>query len=106
MPKQKVRRQKVTSAPTVFEQARDEMFQHIMRCGVIGSEPEHQAEWFNDTMPYLADRFHELSASELAELRTLGERFSQPAKAKPVEMTVESSVEASVESTQDAVSAA
>ena len=114
MPKQKVRRQKVTSAPTVFEQARDEMFQHIMRCGVIGSEPEHQAEWFNDTMPYLADRFHELSQSELADLRTLGERFSQPAKAKPVEVAaeapaesaVESTVDSAVETSQDAVTAA
>ena len=85
MSKQKVRRQKVSTAPTVFEQARDEMFQHIMRCGVIGSEPSHQAEWFNETMPYLADRYHELSESELTELRTLGERFSQPPKAKPVE---------------------
>jgi hypothetical protein len=96
MAKPKVRRQKVSTAPTVFEQARDEMFQHIMRCGVIGSDPEHQAEWFNDTMPYLADRYHELSETELGELRTLGERFSQPAKAKP----------ADVEAPQDAVSAA
>ena len=98
MAKPKVRRQKVSTAPTVFEQARDEMFQHIMRCGVIGSDPEHQAEWFNDTMPYLADRYHELSETELGELRTLGERFSQPAKAKPADVDVEAP--------QDAVSAA
>ena len=78
MAKQKVRRQKVSSAPTVFEQARDEMFQHIMQCGVIGADPEHKAEWFTQTVDYLADRYHELSASELRDLRTLGERFSQP----------------------------
>ena len=25
--------------PSPFEQARDELFQHIMRCGVVGAEP-------------------------------------------------------------------
>jgi hypothetical protein len=79
MAKQKVRRSH-TAEPTPFEQARDEMFQQIMRCGVIGAEPEHQAEWFNDTMAYLADRYHELSQGELGDLRTLGERFVQPPK--------------------------
>jgi hypothetical protein len=28
----------------------------------------------------MADRFHELDTVKLAELRTLGERFAQPAK--------------------------
>ena len=80
MAKQKDRRRKEVVAPTPFEQARDEMFQHIMRCGVIGSAPEHQAEWFTDTMAYLGDRYPELGPTELAELRTLGDRFSQPPK--------------------------
>ena len=79
MAKQKLRRSQ-SAAPTPFEQARDEMFQHIMRCGVIGAEPVHQTEWFNDTMAYLEDRYHELSPTELADLRTLGERFVQPPK--------------------------
>ena len=57
------------------------MFQHIMRCGVIGSAPQHQAEWFNETIAYLEDRYHELSPAQIAELRTLGERFCQPPKA-------------------------
>ena len=71
------------SAPPVatpFEEARDEMFQHIMKCGVIGATPEDQKEWFDGTMTYLADRYHELSPRQVAELRVLGERFSQPAK--------------------------
>jgi hypothetical protein len=79
MAKQKLRRSP-SAVPTPFEQARDEMFQHIMRCGVIGAEPTHQTEWFNDTMAYLGDRYHELSPTELADLRTLGERFVQPPK--------------------------
>ena len=65
-----------------FDEARDELFQHIMRCGVIGSEPEHQTEWFDATLTYFGERYPELSKLQLQQLRTLGERFSQPPKAK------------------------
>jgi hypothetical protein len=75
-------RRPVALAPTPFEDARDEMFQHIMKCGVIGSAPEDQNEWFDSTVNYLADRYHELSDRDVAELRVLGERFVQPAKVK------------------------
>lgn len=51
-----------------------------MRCGVIGSAPDHQKEWFDDTMAYITDRYPELGEGELGDLRTLGERFSQPPK--------------------------
>ncbi|HEX5180252.1 MAG TPA: hypothetical protein VFW04_13040 [Gemmatimonadaceae bacterium] len=81
MAKQRNRRRE-TPAPTPFEQARDELFQHIMRCGVIQAVPEHQEEWFHDTMPYLQDRYPELSDGQLSELRTLGTRFCRPPKAK------------------------
>ena len=67
---------------TPFEEARDEMFQHIMKCGVIGSSADDQKEWFDGTMTYLSERYHELSQRQIAELRVLGERFSQPAKVK------------------------
>lgn len=67
---------------TPFEEARDEMFQHIMKCGVIGSTGEDQKDWFDGTMTYLAERYHELTPRQVGELRVLGERFSQPAKVK------------------------
>src|SRR6476619_4839797 len=86
MAKQKARRRREVAEPTVFEQARDEMFQHVMRCGVIGAEPMHQIEWFDETMRYLGERYHELSDSELKDLRTLGERFAAPPKAKTPEV--------------------
>lgn len=79
--KKNIRHRSVNAAPSPLEQARDEMFQHIMRCGVVGAAPEHQAEWFNETIAYLADRYHELSPADVAELRTMGERFVQPPKA-------------------------
>jgi hypothetical protein len=81
MAKKQARRPREVAQPTPFEQARDEMFQHIMQCGVIGCEPEDQAKWFDDTMMYLADRFSELTQKELGQIRVLGERFVQPPKA-------------------------
>ncbi|MEO8194185.1 MAG: hypothetical protein ABI681_10050 [Gemmatimonadales bacterium] len=69
-------------AATPFEEARDEMFQHIMKSGVIGASPDDQREWFDGTMTYFAERYHELTRQQIAELRVLGERFSQPAKIK------------------------
>lgn len=84
MSTKKIRRRPI-AAPTPFEEARDELFQHIMRCGVIGSAEEHQVEWFADTMKYMKERYPELDATRLAELQTLGERFCRPAKAQPAE---------------------
>ncbi|HEY7193537.1 MAG TPA: hypothetical protein VH439_07320 [Gemmatimonadales bacterium] len=68
--------------PTTFEQARDELFSHILRCGVLEASPEHQKEWFDDTLLYLADRFSDLTETELKELRVLGERYCRPVVAR------------------------
>ena len=67
---------------TVFDQARDELFQHIMTCGVVGADEQHQHEWFDDTMKYFAERYPELAEGDMQELRKLGERFAQPPKAR------------------------
>jgi hypothetical protein len=96
------------AAPSPFDQARDEMFQHVMRCGVIGAEPEHQKEWFDETMQYLAERYHELSKKEVADLRVLGERFAAPTRKPESAPTPElaSDVDDATEGELDAVNAA
>jgi len=94
MSKRKITRpQQQGSATSPFDTARDELFQHIMTCGVTGADPQHQQEWFTETMAYFADRFPELSEKQLAELQTLGLRFAQPPRAR-------------VEATEDSVGAA
>ncbi len=80
MAKQRSRSTKTPVAPTPFEEARDELFQHIIRCGVVGSAPDHQADWFQETMQYMTERYPELTSTEVGELRKLGERFAQPPK--------------------------
>ena len=69
--------------PLAFNQARDALFSHILRCGVLEAAPEHQKEWFDDTMQYLAERYDDLEATELNQLRLLGERYCQPVVAHP-----------------------
>jgi len=71
------------TSPTLFEQARDELFSHILRCGVLEAGPEHQKEWFDDTMLYLTDRYEGLTEGQLHDLRVLGERFCRPVVARP-----------------------
>jgi len=64
--------------PTAYEKARDELYSHILRCEVVGAKGEHQKEWFDDTMEYMAERYPTLHDEELAQIRSLGERYVQP----------------------------
>ena len=75
--------------PTMMEQARDELFSHILRCGVLEAEGEHQKAWFDDTMDYLAERYEALTDAELTELRTLGERYCRPVAPRPETVTAD-----------------
>lgn len=63
---------------SALEKARDELYSLILRCGVLQAQEEHQREWFDDTMEYMAERYASLSEDELQELRQLGERYCQP----------------------------
>ncbi|HEX6089436.1 MAG TPA: hypothetical protein VFZ13_04665 [Gemmatimonadales bacterium] len=86
MSKKTTRRAPAATPPSSFDQARDEMFSHILRCGVIEALPEHQKDWFDDTMQYIADRYEDLADEQLGQLRQLGERYCQPVqrRAEPV----------------------
>jgi len=79
-----------SQAATPFEQARDELFSHILRCGVLEAMPEHQKEWFDDTLLYLRDRYEGLDDDQLAELRLLGERYCRPVVARSMQVPVAS----------------
>lgn len=61
------------------DRARDELFSHINRCGVLGAAEEDQREWMDETLDYLADRYPDLAEEDLEELHALGMRFCQPA---------------------------
>ncbi len=64
---------------STLDRARDELFSHIRRCGVLEAEQDQRGEWFDDTVEYLAERYPQLSPDDLTELRAMGERYCGPA---------------------------
>ena len=63
---------------TTFDAARDELFSHIHRCGVLDAEDEQQREWMDDTLNFMKERYPDLSQGELGMLQELGLRFCKP----------------------------
>ena len=59
--------------------ARDELFSHINRCGVLQAGEDDQLQWMKDTIEFIAERYAELSEQELQQLHDVGLQFCQPA---------------------------
>ena len=63
----------------VINRARDELFSHINRCGVLQADEGDQRHWMDETIDYLAERYPDLSDNDLQDLYAVGMRFCQPA---------------------------
>lgn len=61
-----------------IERARDELFSHIHRCGVLEAEAADQDVWMTETVEYLAERYPDLDVSDLAKLKKVGMQFCKP----------------------------
>lgn len=71
-------RDRKPSRPTALDEARNELFSHIHRCGVLHSTDEQQVEWMKDTIEFLSERYPSLKERELKELEGIGLRFCRP----------------------------
>lgn len=69
----------MTDRNKLKDRARDELFSHINRCGVLQAAEEDQKVWMDETMEYLGERYPDLGESDLRDLYTLGLRFCRPA---------------------------
>lgn len=69
----------MTDKNQLKDRARDELFSHINRCGVLQAAHEDQEHWLDETMEYLGERYPDLGEADLRELHTLGLRFCRPA---------------------------
>jgi len=63
----------------MINRARDELFSHINRCGVLQAEEDDQQHWMEETIDYLAERYPDLSDADLQDLFSVGMRFCRPA---------------------------
>ena len=63
----------------IFAQARDELFSHINRCGVLSATDDDRTTWMNETIDYIGERYPDLVDPDLQELHQVGIRFCQPA---------------------------
>src|SRR5438132_1666727 len=79
MAKKRKEPRKLAPPPSASDQARHELLSHILRCGVLAATPEQQKPGVDDTRLSLADRSEDRTEANLPRLRTLGERYCQPA---------------------------
>ena len=92
----------------IFAQARDELFSHINRCGVLSATDDDRTTWMTETIDYLGERYPDLVDPDLRELHAVGIRFCQPAiNNVPAEVVAEPVSEPVTETTAaDALEAA
>jgi hypothetical protein len=69
----------MTDKNKLKDRARDELFSHINRCGVLQAAEDEQKHWMDETMEYLGERYPDLSEGDLKELYAVGMRFCRPA---------------------------
>lgn len=61
-----------------MDRARDELFSHIHRCGVLEAHEDDQDSWMTETVEYLAERYPDLGVKELTQLKAVGMQFCKP----------------------------
>ena len=67
------------SREKLLDRARDELFSHVHRCGVLHAEVEDQRHWMDETIEYIGERYPDLTDSDLRDLHEIGIRFCKPA---------------------------
>lgn len=70
------------SKEKLMDRARDELFSHINRCGVLQAAEEDQKHWMDETIEYLGERYPDLGDADLGQLYEIGMRFCKPAIAR------------------------
>ena len=80
----------------LLEIARDELFSHINRCGVINAVEGDQRQWMDETIDYIRERYPDLSEVDLSGLHEIGTRFCQPAISRKGESSFNTLDDASV----------
>ena len=67
------------SQEKLLDRARDELFSHAHRCGVLQAAEEDQSHWMDETIDYIGERYPDLTDEDLKGLHGIGIRFCKPA---------------------------
>lgn len=62
-------------ASRLYEEARDELFSHMLRSRIADAEPARQRAWLGETLTYLRHRYDRLPDSRHRHLAEAAERF-------------------------------
>ena len=67
------------SKEKLLDRARDELFSHINRCGVLTAAEDDQVHWLGETIEYIGERYPDLTDGDLRGLHEIGICFCKPA---------------------------
>lgn len=84
------------SKEKLMDRARDELFSHINRCGVLQAAEDDQRHWMDETIEYLGERYPDLADTDLKGLYEIGMRFCKPAIQHGADSAARSMEDASV----------
>ena len=84
------------SREKMMDRARDELFSHINRCGVLQAADDDQRHWMDETIEYLGERYPDLTDGDMVELHDIGMRFCKPAIPHGADSTAKSLEDATV----------
>jgi hypothetical protein len=62
-------------ASRLYEEARDELFSHMLKSRVSDAEPARQRAWLAETLGYLHRRYSSLPETRLRHLAEAAHRF-------------------------------
>ncbi len=62
-------------AARLYEEARDELFSHLLKSRVADAEPARRRAWLAETLAYLQLRYPHLPDTRLRHLEEAAERF-------------------------------
>jgi hypothetical protein len=84
------------SKEKLLDRARDELFSHVHRCGVLQAAEADQRHWMDETIDYIGERYPDLTDADLRDLHAIGIRFCKPAIAHGAGNTAKTAESASV----------
>jgi hypothetical protein len=77
------RPRRTDQASRLYEEARDELFSHLLKSRIAEAEPARRHAWLADTLAYLQLRYPQLPGVRLQHLEEAAERFLRTQVARP-----------------------